>query len=101
MEEIPSLCDSGQQVAEAEVLLEADASRDDADGGAALHRLRRNCLGVDFRRQQIVHGFIADFDCNPARLVVEVDGAVHDAEYDTERDRIFAQHGLRCATLQQ
>jgi very-short-patch-repair endonuclease len=58
-------------------------------------RLRRNGLGVNFRRQQIVYGFIADFYCNTCRLVIEVDGTAHDADYDAERDRIFAQYGLR------
>ena len=57
------------------------------------HRL----AGLHFRRQQIIHGFIVDFYCHARRLVVEVDGAVHEgqADYDAERDRILAAHGLR------
>jgi len=31
-------------------------------------------MGLQFRRQQIIEGFIADFYCNKARCVVEVDG---------------------------
>ena len=61
--------------------------------------LRRNQLdGLHFRRQQIIDGFIVDFCCHAAGLVVEVDGPVHDeaeqADYDAERDRILAARGL-------
>lgn len=53
--------------------------------------------GARFRRQQILDGFIVDFYCHSANLIVEVDGAVHDqqAEYDGERDRLLATRGLR------
>jgi very-short-patch-repair endonuclease len=53
--------------------------------------------GLHFRRQQIIDGFIADFYCHAARLVIEVDGEIHQkqAEYDTERDRILLARGLR------
>ena len=57
-------------------------------------RLRGGALGTHFRRQQNIAGFIADFYCHAAALVMEVDGPAHDAAYDTERDRIFAGHGL-------
>ncbi len=61
-------------------------------------RLRNNQLGcLHFRRQQVIDGFIADFYCRAARLVVECDGAVHQEqeEYDQERDRILSTHNLR------
>ena len=60
-------------------------------------RLRRNQLdGFYFRRQQIIDGFIADFYCHQAGVVVELDGPVHDDQlgYDAERDRIIAARGL-------
>ena len=60
--------------------------------------LRRNQLdGLHFRRQQIIDGFIADFYCHAAGIVIEVDGGVHDGrqEYDAGRDRILATHNLR------
>ena len=60
-------------------------------------RLRRNQLGgFHFRRQQVIDGFIADFYCHAAALVVEADGASHDgrADYDADRDRVFARRGL-------
>jgi very-short-patch-repair endonuclease len=36
--------------------------------------LRANKLGTHFRRQQVIAGFIVDFYCHKADLVVEVDG---------------------------
>jgi very-short-patch-repair endonuclease len=60
--------------------------------------LRANQLnGLHFRRQQIIDGFIADFYCHAARLVIEVDGEIHQqqAEYDAERDRLLSARGLR------
>jgi len=60
--------------------------------------LRANRLdGFHFRRQQIIDGFIVDFYCHAAHLVVEVDGPVHDqqVEYDVERSRILAARGLQ------
>jgi very-short-patch-repair endonuclease len=62
-------------------------------------RLRRNQLGVKFRRQQIIEGYIADFYCEAARLIIEVDGAVHEnAErkaVDEHRRNVFRKRGLR------
>ena len=45
----------------------------------------------------MINGFIADFYCREARLVIECDGEVHQeqAEYDRERDRILAAHNLQ------
>jgi very-short-patch-repair endonuclease len=60
--------------------------------------LRRNQLpGWHFRRQQVIAGLIADFYCDRAGLVVELDGHVHanQREYDVERDRTLAAHGLQ------
>ena len=61
-------------------------------------QLRTNRLeGFHFRRQQVIDGFIVDFYCHTAGLVVEVDGGVHEgqAEYDEERDRLLSARGLR------
>jgi very-short-patch-repair endonuclease len=53
--------------------------------------------GVRFRRQQVIDGFIVDFYCHTAGLVVEVDGSVHDeqVEYDAAREDILAARGIR------
>ena len=59
--------------------------------------LRKNQLdGLHFRRQQVIDGFIVDFYCHAAGLIVEVDGPYHEdqKEYDTNRDQIMATHGL-------
>lgn len=60
--------------------------------------LRTNRLeGFHFRRQQVIQGFIVDFYCHAASLVVEVDGPIHrqQAEYDAERDKTLTAHGFR------
>jgi len=63
--------------------------------------LRGNQLGVHFRRQQIIAGFIVDFFRHSASLVIEVDGGIHDAksqkENDMEREKILNEMGLRIA----
>lgn len=58
--------------------------------------LRRDPGGSHFRRQQIIDGFIVDFYSNVRGLVIEVDGAVHLAqqEYDRERDQALLTRGL-------
>jgi very-short-patch-repair endonuclease len=59
--------------------------------------LRANKLGVHFRRQQVIQGFIVDFYCHKAGLVVEVDGDVHDLqkEEDERREKVLREMGLR------
>ena len=47
---------------------------------------RKQIAGFRFRRQVILSGFIADFVCLEARLVVEVDGATHSTETEIVRD---------------
>ncbi|HCF30201.1 MAG TPA: restriction endonuclease, partial [Cyanobacteria bacterium UBA11049] len=62
------------------------------------HHLRTNKLnGLHFRRQQVIDGFIVDFYCHAAGVVIEVDGAVHlqQVEYDARRDQILSLRGLR------
>ena len=53
--------------------------------------------GLHFRRQQVIAGFIADFFCHAARLVIECDGDVHRSreDYDKDRDAILFAHCLR------
>jgi very-short-patch-repair endonuclease len=59
--------------------------------------LRANKLGVHFRRQQVISGFIVDFYCHKADLVVEVDGDIHDLqkEEDARREKVLGELGLR------
>ena len=55
--------------------------------------------GLGFRRQVPIRGYIADFVCHAARLVVELDGETHNFESrqksDAVRDRWFASEGFR------
>jgi len=53
--------------------------------------------GYKFRRQHVIDRFIVDFYCASAKLVVEVDGSIHD--YTVAEDAIRQQfleevHGL-------
>jgi very-short-patch-repair endonuclease len=60
-------------------------------------KLRGKALGVRFRRQHPAGPFILDFYCAAAGLVVEVDGASHDARGDEDRmrDEALTSMGLR------
>jgi very-short-patch-repair endonuclease len=88
----------GQTIDEAKVARAKELRREMTLAEAILwDHLRTNRLsGYHFRRQQVIDGFIVDFYCHAAALVVEVDGAVHDrqADYDRERDKIIATHGI-------
>lgn len=60
--------------------------------------LRSRQLGeYKFRRQYPIAGYITDFACIPAKLVIELDGGQHlDAiVYDLERTRVIEAHGYR------
>ena len=54
-------------------------------------------LGLHFRRQQVIDGFIVDFYCHKIGLVVEIDGPIHLSQtaYDKEREKILRQRGLK------
>ena len=52
----------------------------------------RGILGLKFRRQHVLHGFIVDFYCPSERIVIELEGDVHDAE--AQRDYDQARAGL-------
>jgi very-short-patch-repair endonuclease len=61
-----------------------------------------NCInmeGLKFRRQHPIDKFIADFYCHEKKLVVELDGAVHDdkmnAQYDEARTYELKGSGIK------
>jgi very-short-patch-repair endonuclease len=58
--------------------------------------IRANKLGVHFRRQQVIAGFIVDFYCHEAVLVIEVDGDIHDLQKDEDarREKVLREMGL-------
>ena len=53
---------------------------------------------VRFQRQKTIDHFIADFYCNAAKLVIEIDGAQHYDEQglarDKERTAILSEYGV-------
>jgi len=59
--------------------------------------LRANKLGVHFRRQQVIAGFIVDSYCHKSALVIEVDGDIHDLQQDEDarREKALREMGLR------
>jgi very-short-patch-repair endonuclease len=63
----------------------------------------RGILGLKFRRQQVLHGFIVDFCCLSERIVIEVVGDVHDLEaqraYDRARARFLEAAGYRVLSV--
>jgi very-short-patch-repair endonuclease len=60
-------------------------------------RLRKIQLGVRFKAQHPIERFIADFYCHHSKLVVELDGEIHDRqkEYDEGREAELEKYGLR------
>ena len=56
-----------------------------------------------FLRQKIIGGYIADFYCAKAGLIVEIDGSQHyqdgAAEYDAARTEYFGSLGLKVVRL--
>ena len=58
---------------------------------------KRRLGGFKFRRQHVIAAYIVDFYCPQARLVVEIDGLVHEKqkEYDQEREEVLTARGYR------
>ena len=61
------------------------------------HLSRRQLGGYKFSRQIPVAGFVCDFVCREAKLVVELDGGQHDrqAASDASRSRMIGDEGYR------
>ena len=57
----------------------------------------RRLSGVKFRRQHPIGGYIADFCCPEARLIIEIDGGHHasNRSADATRSRVLEVHGYR------
>src|SRR5690349_18952421 len=60
-------------------------------------KLRASQLGVRFRRQHRIAGYIADFVCLEKRVIVELDGGQHadQVEYDERRTQVLTKLGFR------
>lgn len=67
-----------------------------------LPRLRR-CGGARFRRQHVLAGFIVDFYCPALRLVIELEGGVHNdperRNYDHLRQLELERRGYRVVRI--
>ncbi|MBX9877582.1 MAG: endonuclease domain-containing protein [Candidatus Obscuribacterales bacterium] len=65
--------------------------------------LSYNKLGVKFRRQHVILGWIADFYCARYRLVIEIDGGSHSSLWqmknDDYRDSAMRKHGFMVLRL--
>ena len=57
----------------------------------------RQIAGHRFRRQVPIAGFVADFACLEAKLVIELDGGQHaqNVGYDRQRDCLIEAQGFR------
>jgi very-short-patch-repair endonuclease len=55
----------------------------------------RRLGGYKFRRQYLIGPYIADFVCTERKLVLELDGPLHDEEYDRRRDAYLRKQGYR------
>jgi len=63
-------------------------------------KIKQNKLnGYRFKAQHPIKTFIADFYCHRAKLVIEIDGIIHNSEerkeYDINRSYEFEQLGLK------
>jgi very-short-patch-repair endonuclease len=53
-------------------------------------------MGLQFRRQQVIGKYIADFYCSRLRLAVELDGDVHlkQRDYDRHREEAIKRYDI-------
>src|SRR5690349_6336776 len=47
----------------------------------------RKVAGFRFQRQRVFRSYVVDFYCPEARLVIEVDGPIHDKQQDKDANR--------------
>ncbi len=57
----------------------------------------RQVKGFKFRQQHIILGYIIDFYCPSAKLIIEVDGEIHESsrKQDEERDQVLQTTGYK------
>ena len=71
----------------------------DAEKVLWIHLCNKKINGLRFRRQHPILYFIADFFCPSAKLIIEVDGGIHNLpiqfEYDKNRDNELIAYGLK------
>ncbi|MBP9731899.1 MAG: endonuclease domain-containing protein [Candidatus Magasanikbacteria bacterium] len=54
-------------------------------------------IGIRFRRQYSIGSYIADFYCHEFRLIIELDGPIHNEqkEYDRRRENFLKNKGFK------
>jgi len=59
----------------------------------------RKMCGLKFRRQHPIHYYVADFYCHEKKIIIEVDGGIHNSkatkEHDENRSAEFERLGIR------
>jgi very-short-patch-repair endonuclease len=51
--------------------------------------LRNNqFMGLKFRRQHVIEGFVVDFYCDEHRLAIEIDGGIHNQKMQHDYDEL-------------
>jgi very-short-patch-repair endonuclease len=56
-------------------------------------KIKGKSMGYEFHRQVPIDEFIVDFYCHELRLAIELDGAVHNYNFDFD---LFRQNKLKC-----
>jgi len=58
---------------------------------------RKQLMGLRFRRQHPIDIFIADFYCHKVKLVIEIDGEIHNSQrdYDIGRSAEMEKYGIK------
>jgi very-short-patch-repair endonuclease len=51
------------------------------------NRLNKSQLGVRFKAQHPIDIFIADFYCHKFKLIIEVDGEIHESQKESDENR--------------
>ncbi len=63
------------------------------------HFLSKSKLGLRFKRQHPIGNYIADFYCHSIKLVIEIDGSIHNSTeqqiIDKEKDEFYQSVGIR------
>ncbi|MFC1617618.1 endonuclease domain-containing protein, partial [Candidatus Margulisiibacteriota bacterium] len=47
----------------------------------------RRFMSLKFRRQHVIKGYVVDFYCRSYKLVIEIDGKIHDSQKDYDEFR--------------
>ncbi len=66
-------------------------------------RFKGSPMGATFRKQHPIDPYVVDFYCAAARLIIEVDGIVHDMgdnpQRDETRERFLTSKGYRIVRI--